>query len=197
MIDCLAARGPEAVVATSLSHLRHVSPTAKRSDIAAVLRQAKRVIALTVAIADVGGIWPLETVTGTLSELAEATLRLAIRHLLRFAHDANEIRLQDAARPELNCGFVVLAMGKLGAGELNYSSDIDLILLYDGTASAYASGRVADSIGSFTSRIARDLITLMEARDANGYVFRTDLRLRPDPGRDATRDLTPCRADLL
>ncbi len=45
----------------------------------------------------------------------------------------------------------------------------------------YADGRAADSIGSFTSRLARDLITLMEARDANGYVFRTDLRLRPDP----------------
>ena len=72
-------------------------------------------------------------------------------------------------------------MGKLGAAELNYSSDIDLILLYDGTAPVYAGGRAADSIGSFTSRLARDLITLMEARDANGYVFRTDLRLRPDP----------------
>ena len=68
-----------------------------------------------------------------------------------------------------------------GAAELNYSSDIDLILLYDATAPVYAGGRAADSVGSFTSRLARDLITLMEARDANGYVFRTDLRLRPDP----------------
>ena len=74
-------------------------------------------------------IWPLETVTGALSELAEATLRLAIRHLLRTAHDAGEIRLQDTKRPDLNCGFVALAMGKLGAAELNYSSDIDLILV--------------------------------------------------------------------
>ena len=181
VIGDLAATGPDAVVEASLTRLRHVPPTAKRLDIAAALRQAKRVIALTVAIADIGGIWPLETVTGTLSDLAEATLQLALRHLLRFAHDANDIRLQDASRPDLNCGFVALAMGKLGAAELNYSSDIDLILLYDGTAPVYAGGRVADSIGSFTSRIARDLITLMEARDANGYVFRTDLRLRPDP----------------
>ncbi|MEA2789508.1 MAG: [glutamine synthetase] adenylyltransferase / [glutamine synthetase]-adenylyl-L-tyrosine, partial [Acetobacteraceae bacterium] len=104
-----------------------------------------------------------------------------MRHLLRSAHDARDIRLQDVNRPDLNCGFVALAMGKLGAAELNYSSDIDLILLYDGTAPVYAAGRAADSIGSFTSRLARDLITLMEARDANGYVFRTDLRLRPDP----------------
>src|SRR6202012_4362930 len=90
------------------------------------------------------------------------------------------IRLQDPNRPDLNCGFVALAMGKLGAAELNYSSDIDLILIYDGTAPVYAGGPAADSIGSFTSRLARDLITLMEARDVNGYVFRTDLRLRPD-----------------
>jgi [glutamine synthetase] adenylyltransferase / [glutamine synthetase]-adenylyl-L-tyrosine phosphorylase len=177
----LLTNGPQATFADSLSCLSHVSPVAKRPDIAAALRQAKRATALIAAIADVGGIWPLETVTGTLSELAGATLGLAIRHLLRTAHDNGDIRLQDVNRPELNCGFVALAMGKLGAAELNYSSDIDLILLYDATAPVYAGGRAADSIGSFTSRLARDLITLMEARDANGYVFRTDLRLRPDP----------------
>jgi [glutamine synthetase] adenylyltransferase / [glutamine synthetase]-adenylyl-L-tyrosine phosphorylase len=177
----LMTDGPDAARAHFLSSLSHVSPTAKRPDVAAALRRAKRTIALIAAIADVGGIWPLETVTGALSDLAEATLRLTIRHLLRTAHDAGDIRLQDPNRPDLNCGFVALAMGKLGAAELNYSSDIDLILVYDGTAPVYAGGRVADSIGSFTSRLARDLITLMEARDANGYVFRTDLRLRPDP----------------
>ena len=177
----LARNGPDAAFAHSLSSLGHVAPSARRPDIAAALRQAKRTAALIAAIADVGGIWPLETVTGALSELAETTLRLAIRHLLRVAHDTREIKLQDASRPDLNCGFVALAMGKLGAAELNYSSDIDLILLYDATALVYAGGRAADSIGSFTSRLARDLITLMEARDANGYVFRTDLRLRPDP----------------
>jgi glutamate-ammonia-ligase adenylyltransferase len=180
-IHRLATQGPEAALAHGLSCLSHVSPSARRPDIAAALRQAKRIGALIVAIADVGGIWPLETVTGALSELAETTLRLAIRHLLRSAHDTGEIRLQDPNRPDLNCGFVALAMGKLGAAELNYSSDIDLILLYDATASVYAGGRAADSIGSFTSRLARDVVTLMEARDANGYVFRTDLRLRPDP----------------
>jgi glutamate-ammonia-ligase adenylyltransferase len=180
-IHHLVAEGPEVAFAYCLSGLSHTSPSARRPDLAAALRQAKRGVALISAIADVGGIWPLETVTGALSELADTTLKLAIRHLLRAAHDAGEIRLPDANRPDLNCGFVALAMGKLGAVELNYSSDIDLILLYDATASAYAGGRAADSIGSFTSRLARDLITLMEARDANGYVFRTDLRLRPDP----------------
>lgn len=177
----LVRNGPEAAFAHCLSSLSHVSPSSRRVDIATALRQAKRGAALVAAIADVGGIWPLEMVTGSLSTLAEATLRLAIRHLLRTAHDSGEIHLPDPNRPERNCGFVALAMGKLGAAELNYSSDIDLILLYDATSPVYADGRAADSIGSFTSRVARDLITLMEARDGNGYVFRTDLRLRPDP----------------
>ncbi len=177
----LVKQGPDPALAHCLTPLRHVPPSAARPEIAAALRQAKRAVALIASIADVGGIWPLESVTGALSELAEMTLRLAICHLLRSAHDTGELRLQDPNRPDLNCGFVALAMGKLGGVELNYSSDIDLILLYDGTAPLYAGGRVADSIGSFTSRLARDLITLMEARDVNGYVFRTDLRLRPDP----------------
>ncbi|MDB5403137.1 MAG: Glutamate-ammonia-ligase adenylyltransferase [Rhodopila sp.] len=191
----LVTQGPKAAFAQCLSSLTHVSLSVRRPDIAAALRQAKRGAALIVAIADVGGIWPLETVTAALSELAEATLGLAIRHLLRIAHDTGEIRLQDANRPEVNCGFVALAMGKLGAAELNYSSDIDLILLYDATAPVYVRGRVAASIGSFTSRLARDLITLMEARDANGYVFRTDLRLRPDPA--ATPPAVSLHAALL
>ncbi len=177
----VVADGPDIAFADVLSSLVHVSPDSNRPEIAAALRQAKRSAALIAAIADVGGVWPLESVTGALSDLAEATLRLAIRHLLRSAHDAREIRLQDPGRPETNCGFAALAMGKLGAAELNYSSDIDLILIYDGTAPVYAGGSAADSAGSFTSRLARNLITLMEARDANGYVFRTDLRLRPDP----------------
>ena len=159
------------------------TPRRRRADIAAALRQAKRGVALIAAIADVGDLRPLETVTGALSELAEATLRLAIRHLLRAAHDAAKMRLQDTNRPDLNCGFVALAMGKLGAAELNYSSDIDLILLYDATAPVLRGRTPARRIASaqFTSRVARDLITLMKWRDANGYVFRTDLRLRPDP----------------
>ena len=73
--------------------------------------------------------------------------------------------------------FVALGMGKLGAGELNYSSDIDLILLHDPDAGVYHG----DAPTGFYTRLARNLVTLMEARDADGYVFRTDLRLRPDP----------------
>ena len=102
-------------------------------------------------------------------------------HLLRTAHDAGELRLPDPADPARGGGFTVLGMGKLGARELNYSSDVDLVLLYDPAAPIYTERARGHAMGGFTSRIARSLVTLMEARDADGYVFRTDLRLRPDP----------------
>ena len=181
VIHLLVTAGPAAALAQSLFSLDQVSVSAGRAQIAAAIREVKRRVALIAAIADIGGIWPLENVAGAMSTLAESTLRLSVRHLLRSAHDSGEIHLQDPLRPDLNCGFVVLAMGKLGGAELNYSSDIDLILLYDGTSSAYGRGTAAARISSFTSRLARNLVMLMEARDADGYVFRTDLRLRPDP----------------
>ena len=170
----LAEEGPDPVVAGALGQLAAAEPGLARPALAALLRQAKREVALATAVADIGGIWRLERVSGALSDLAEAALSLAIRHLLLAAHANGQIRLPDPSAPEQGSGFVVLGMGKLGAGELNYSSDVDLVLLYDPDAADRAGGSV-------DARLARDLATLMEARDANGYVFRIDLRLRPDP----------------
>jgi len=175
------AEGPDAVAADILFQLQHIRPEVSRSTLAAALRRAKRKIALLAGIADIGGLWPLDKVTAALSDLAQIALRLSVGHLLRIANDGGKIRLQDPVQPELASGFTVLAMGKLGAWELNYSSDIDLILLYDRRSAIYAGHMPEDRIGSFTARIARDLVSLLQDRDANGYVFRTDLRLRPDP----------------
>jgi glutamate-ammonia-ligase adenylyltransferase len=112
-----------------------------------------------------------------LSDLAQATLGLAVSHLLLEGHESGELALPDPANPQAGSGFVALGMGKLGAGELNYSSDIDLVLLHDPDSGVYRG----DQPSGFFSRLSRNLVTLMEARDADGYVFRTDLRLRPDP----------------
>ena len=173
----LVRLGPDAVLAQALARLQAMRPTAPRPRIAAALRAAKRVVALTVAVADLGGMWELDQVTAALSALAEATLQLAVAHLLRAAHDTGALRLPDPSRPAAGCGFTVLGMGKLGARELNYSSDIDLILLHDPDGGVYHG----DSRGGFYTRMAHDVVALMQARDADGYVFRTDLRLRPDP----------------
>jgi len=181
----LVREGPDAVVAPALAAIAAVPPEAPRPRVAAVLRQAKRRIALAAAVADIGGIWRLERVTAALSDLAEVALTLAAAHLLRAGHDAGEIVLPHPEDPARASGLVVLGMGKLGARELNYSSDIDLILLHDPDAGLLP----ADLSGFFFTRLARGLVGLMEARDADGYVFRTDLRLRPDPAATA-----PCIA---
>ena len=173
--------GPDKAVADAMAELAAIPPSARRPVVTAGMRRAKRVVALATAIADIGGIWRLDRVTDVLASLAESTLRLTVAHLLRTAQDRGELNLPNPDDPAQGCGFVAIGMGKLGARELNYSSDIDLILLYDPTIAVYTPQTAGEAMGAFTSRLARDIVTLMEARDADGYVFRTDLRLRPDP----------------
>jgi glutamate-ammonia-ligase adenylyltransferase len=174
----ILATGPDAVCDQALGQLAGIKPELDRGKLAASLRHAKRAVALAAAVADIGGQWALTQVTGALTDLADSALRAASAHLLLAAHARGDIRLPYPAAPERGSGFVVLAMGKLGARELNFSSDVDLILLYDPAAHQ----EPAQEAGHVFARMARDLTTLMEARDAGGYVFRVDLRLRPDPG---------------
>jgi len=169
--------GPDAAFATALA-----TPTpegAERDAVARMLRRVKSRGALTVALADILDIWPLETATARLSELAEATLDRAMAVLLNDAAARGKLAVADPARPLDGAGYVALGMGKLGAGELNYSSDIDLIVLFD--PQRQPAG-LRDELPRTWVRITRDLVKLMEERTADGYVFRTDLRLRPDPG---------------
>lgn len=146
------------------------------------LRIGKRRAALLIGLADITAIWPLESVTGALSLLAETATRLAVCHLLRQASASGDLVLVDLNNPEEGSGYVVLGMGKVGAKELNYSSDIDLIVLYDENKATYSGRR---SLRECFIRLTHNLIRLLSERTADGYVFRTDLRLRPDPGSTA------------
>jgi glutamate-ammonia-ligase adenylyltransferase len=150
-----------------------------RDRLAALLRSAKRRVALTVALADIAGAWDLKKVTNALSGFAETALRLASGHVLRAAAEAGAFPLADPGNPEKDSGLVILGLGKLGGRELNYSSDIDLIVLYDPER---IGGGGDDSLQGHMVRLTRDLVLLMEERTPEGYVFRCDLRLRPDPG---------------
>ncbi|CAN0565275.1 unnamed protein product, partial [Laminaria digitata] len=85
----------------------------------------------------------------------------------------------DPEDPEADSGLIILGMGKLGARELNYSSDIDLIILFDQDTVPYTGD---GGLQHLFTRFARNLVALMDERTRDGYVFRTDLRLRPDPG---------------
>ncbi|WP_284163047.1 glutamine-synthetase adenylyltransferase [Frigidibacter sp. SD6-1] len=142
-----------------------------------LLRRTKRRVALLAGLADLGGVWTLEEVTGALTALADRAVTLSLRALV-----ADEIRRgrlpgavpEDAERAG---GMVALAMGKMGAGELNYSSDIDLICLFDD--SRFDADDVQEARASFI-RVVRRMTALLSDLTAEGYVFRTDLRLRPD-----------------
>ena len=144
------------------------------------LRHAKRRLAFGVALADLAGSLPLEGVVRLLSDFADYALDLAIR--------AAMAELFPDAEPR---GFAALALGKHGSRELNYSSDIDPILLFD--PETFPSHPRLEPVEA-AARVARRVTQLLEAPDGDGYVFRVDLRLRPSP--EATPPALPLEAAL-
>ncbi len=176
----LLRHGPDETIAELFAGMRErLGGEVDEATLMAELRRGKRRASLAIALADIGGVWPLERITGALSECAEIALMLAVRHLLRRAASSGALQLVHPAEPERESGYIVLGMGKLGARELNYSSDIDLIVLYD-------PERVRtddpENLQQIFVRMTRNLVKILEERRPEGYVFRTDLRLRPDPG---------------
>jgi glutamate-ammonia-ligase adenylyltransferase len=143
-----------------------------------LLRVMKSEAALLIALADIGGVWPLQKVTRALTDLADTAVRAAVRFLLREAVARGKLAPPNPGRPEDASGYIVVAMGKMGAHELNYSSDIDLIVFFDPDAASIS--RDADAAQLYI-RVTRGLVKLLQERTADGYVFRVDLRLRPDP----------------
>jgi len=142
------------------------------------LRKCKRRFSLLCGVADLGGIWRNRTVTKNISAFAKASLSTSFDFLLLKYQQEGKLTLPDAAHPQQRSGLVVLGMGKFGADELNYSSDIDLIVFYEGASEMEIH---SDDPITVLNRMAKHLVKLMQERTADGYVFRTDLRLRPDP----------------
>jgi len=146
----------------------------------APLRHLKAELHLLTALCDLGGVWNLDQVTGALSRFADASARAALRILADdWRRRGRLISAPDDPRGPVP-GLFVLAMGKGGAFELNYSSDIDLSLFYEPEALATALSEGVEMQG-FVNRLAQGLTALLAERTADGYVFRVDLRLRPDP----------------
>jgi glutamate-ammonia-ligase adenylyltransferase len=152
--------------------------TLKGDGVGPGLRVLKAELHLLTALADLGGVWDLETVTGSLSRFADAAVNAA----LAAASDEGRVAgwFAPAAGDEWGPapGFFVIAMGKLGAFELNYSSDIDVSVFYDPDALPLAGGAEP---ARAANRLVERLVDLLQRRTAEGYVFRVDLRLRPDP----------------
>ncbi len=146
------------------------------SDLAASLRGAKRRVAVLTALCDLGGVWTLEQVTGALTDFADRAVHLALTTLVRDEIRRGKLPGAVSEDAETAGGMVALAMGKMGAHELNYSSDIDLVCLFDETR--YPG--VEQEARAVFIRVTRKMAAMLSDVTAQGYVFRTDLRLRPD-----------------
>ncbi len=149
--------GAEAAIATAL--------TEQGDDVAQLLRRRRHALALAVALGDLAGELSLERVTALLSEFADAAIDRALTAAFAERMPDEEAR-----------GLAVIALGKLGSGELNYSSDVDLILLFDPQT---LPRRPRDDPAEAAVRYGRRLVELLQQRTADGYVARVDLRLRP------------------
>jgi glutamate-ammonia-ligase adenylyltransferase len=173
------ADGPDSVFNKLLNDLAELGRSATdESALMRQLRQAKRRAHLTIAVADIAGAWSIEQVTAALSDFADAAVGATVAFLLRQAHQAQELDLPHPEDPQKESGLVILGLGKLGACELNYSSDIDLIVLFDPDIVRYRGRKTAREC---FVKLARNLVRLMQDATQDGYVMRVDLRLRPDP----------------
>ncbi|WP_243367617.1 bifunctional [glutamine synthetase] adenylyltransferase/[glutamine synthetase]-adenylyl-L-tyrosine phosphorylase [Microvirga solisilvae] len=154
-----------------------------RDDAVRAFRRNRNSHALLVALADIGGLWGTEEVTQALSDFADASVSGGLNLILTETADLGRLMLPDPDAPGNGSGVTVLALGKHGAGELNYSSDIDLVVFFDPETSALKEGAEAATI---YTRIAQQLSRLLQERTPDGYVHRVDYRLRPDPGSTPT-----------
>jgi glutamate-ammonia-ligase adenylyltransferase len=170
------AISPDTALQTVLLGVKRAGETAAdEAEISRELRLAKGRVALLAAVSEVEGRWTTAQSTAALSDLADFALEAGLETLIRLAAARGQVRNSTAA----SSGLAIFALGKHGGRELNYSSDIDIVAFFD-----------PDKVGAtepgeetrLMSRIVQRLANLMQDRTEHGYVFRTDLRLRPDPG---------------
>ena len=174
-----AEQGPNAAFASALDEISDAARVSgDRRVFARRLRGAKRRASLTVALADLAGAWPLDRVAQALTRLADAVLASALDHLLREAAARGTIAPPKQDEPP-SYGLTVFGVGGLGAGELTYSSELDLLVLFDPERVRHQGrGEPAEAL----HRLVRDLAAVLGERDDDGCVYRTDLKFRPNTG---------------
>ncbi len=176
-----AAVGEDAntTFAAVLKDVAEAGLDADEAELARTLRVAKGKTALLAAIAETGGAWTTARATEALSDLADAALEACMDFLMRMASEKGHLAIPPEQARAKNSGLALFALGKHGGRELNYSSDIDIVAFFDPQKPVLADPMEATKI---YSRMVQKLVGLMEDQQLGGYVFRTDLRLRPDPG---------------
>ena len=172
--EALVAEAPDAITARVRGDLAAADPAMDRDRLMTFLRRQRNRVAVLAAVYDCFGICGVMECAELLSDMADHAVRLTVSHLLLDRVERGDLEPPAGDR----WGYFVLALGKHGSRELNYSSDIDLIVLYDPECVRYTGSR---SLGECFVRVTQDLIRILQSRTGDGYVFRTDLRLRPDP----------------
>ncbi|MFN7108531.1 MAG: bifunctional [glutamine synthetase] adenylyltransferase/[glutamine synthetase]-adenylyl-L-tyrosine phosphorylase [Brevundimonas sp.] len=153
---------------------------AEPDEVRAPLRVLKADLHLLTALADLGGVWDLDQVTDALSKFADASCRAALRAVAAEQRARGRLVSPPGDPRGPIPGLFGLAMGKHGANELNYSSDIDISLFFEPRLMGLAL-REGEEMQDFANRVGKGVANLLSERTADGYVFRVDLRLRPDP----------------
>lgn len=175
--EALTAQSAHALASGILDELAAADPAMHRDLLMRLLRRQKSRIAILVAASDCYGIRDVMECAATLSETADRAVRLAAEHLLLDRVRRGELGHPDGAPDARRWGYFLLAAGRHGARELGYAADLPLIALYDPEAVRYTGTRSPEDC---FVRVTRDLVRILQARTRDGYVFRTDLRLRPD-----------------
>jgi len=170
-IEALVCFGPKIAV-EQIFDPQSIPLSIAKVELGVLLRQAKERVHLTLALIELAGVWDISKTTDAFSKFAESAVEVCVR----FAREKRNQRFENPIQ-QLT-GFFVVAFGKLGGRELNYSSDIDLAFFYDRPHIGGGSG-----VGNEREyvQIGREIISLLSEVTENGYVFRTDVRLRPDP----------------
>jgi [glutamine synthetase] adenylyltransferase / [glutamine synthetase]-adenylyl-L-tyrosine phosphorylase len=160
----LSERGAGLDYEAVLKTVADLPPDLPAAEVMTALRQAKAAVHLSLAAGDLAGTLDVMEVTRRLTEFAGAAIDTALKAAL-------------TAKGLVAEAIYVIALGKMGAFELNYSSDIDVVALYE--RGRFEGGK--RDPGEAAQRAVREMVRIMEEATPHGYVFRTDLRLRPDP----------------
>ncbi len=183
IVEALHQTAPETIAEAVNARISDAAAQAEPDILHRILRVAKADIHLLTALMDISGVWDLETTTRCLSDFADAALQASLlgaaRSVIGDADDNLTSHLADNPDAGPLPGLFIVAMGKYGAQELNYSSDVDFTVFFDPHIAQSWLGKDPSRI---TRRLIRRMVHAMEAVTEDGYVFRTDLRLRPDPG---------------
>ncbi len=174
LTQALVDQTPDAITGRVRGDLAAADPAMERDQLMTFLRRQRNRVAVLAAAYDCFGIHGVMECAELLSDMADHAVRLTVSHLLLDRVERGDLERPDGDR----WGYFVLAMGKHGSRELNYSSDIDLIVLFDPESVRYTGSR---TLSDCFVRVTQDLVRILQTRTADGYVFRTDLRLRPDP----------------